>query len=216
MLRIVAICIVCPENRVRSICLATAMAAALAAALVVSINVARAGEISWQVQATTGTVLVQESMDPDARWTDLNTGQTVGPLHLLRTGRRGEAVLMRPGNRIQMKEKADLEFTDPEDGDGGKIYQRNGVATYTISGPDPVSIVTPWLVATSDWGTVTISVQDQGTTVQVHYGNQTVSSRFTGSAIVLGKEQTIRVDARTGALTAATSTSKVARTASAR
>jgi hypothetical protein len=212
MLRTVAVYIVCPENRVRSICLAFAMAAAL----VVTINVTRAEEISWQVQATTGTVLVQESMDPDGRWTDLNAGQTVGPLHLLRTGSRGQAVLLRPGNRIRMKEKADIEFTDPEDGNGGKIYQRNGVATYTISGPDRLSIVTPWLVSTSNWGTVTISVQDQGTTVQVHYGNQAVSSRFTGSVIVLGKEQAIRVDAQTGALTPLTNSSEVARTASAR
>ncbi len=212
MLRTVAIRIVCPENRVRYFCLALAMAAAL----VVSINVARAEEISWQVKATTGTVLVQESMDPDARWTDLNAGETVGPLHLLKAGRRGEAILLRSGNRIQMKAMADLEFTDPEDGNGAKIYQRNGVATYTISGPNPVSIVTPWLVATSDWGTVTISVQDQGTMVQVHFGNQTVSSRFTGNTIVLGEEQAIRVDARTGPLTADTRISAVARTASAR
>ncbi|GEM_PF-4185932 len=175
----------------------------LAAALCLSFRPILGGSPPWQVEHSVGRVQVQSSLDPDERWSALGPGDAVGPLHRIRTDRGGAAVLSRPGNRIQVKGNIDLEFPDPDDGDGAKLYQRTGSATYTISGGRPVSIVTPFLVATTRWGTVTVTVKGQGTTVQVHYGKQTISSRFTRSTLVLAKDHQVRVDAETGVLSPA-------------
>jgi hypothetical protein len=66
--------------------------------------------------------------------------------------------------------------------------------TYTISGKGPVRIITPWLVSTATWGTVTVTVEDRSATVAAHEGKPLVISRFTGQATVLDRDQMVRMD----------------------
>jgi hypothetical protein len=109
-------------------------------------------------------------------------------------------ILVQDDNRIRIAPGTELEFPQSDRHAGRDIYQTTGKATYTLTGPDPVRIVTPWLVSTTTWGTVTVTIEDGSATVEAHHGKPIVVSRFTGRATVLDPDQMVRVDPRTETL----------------
>jgi hypothetical protein len=159
-----------------------------------------AGDPDWLVRETSGTVRILPAMDPDDNWSRIKIGDLVGVMTFLKTGRKGTAILVQANSRIQLSSGTELEFPASDPHQGRDIYQTSGRATYTISGPDPVRIVTPWLVSTATWGTVTVTVENGFATVEAHHGEPIVVSRFTGRATVLDPDQMVRVDGRTETL----------------
>ncbi len=169
---------------------------ALMSLLLATGSVAMADDPDWLVRETSGTVRILPVLDPDDRWSRVETGDQVSVMNFLKTGRKGEAILVQADNRIRLSSGTLLEFPASDPHPGRDIYQTTGRATYTITGPDPVRIVTPWLVSTTTWGTVTVTVENGFATVEAHHGEPIVVSRFTGRATVLDPDQMVRVDGR--------------------
>ena len=159
-----------------------------------------AGDPDWLVRETSGTVRILPTMDPDDRWSRVEAGDLVGVMNFIKTGRKGKAILVQADSRIQLSPGTVLEFPASDPHPGRDIYQTSGRAIYTITGPAPVRIITPWLVSTTTWGTVTVTVENGFATVEAHRGEPIVVSRFTGQATVLDPDQMVRVDDRTETL----------------
>ena len=155
-----------------------------------------AGDPAWQVQETAGAVRILSTMDPDDEWSPVKTGDLVETLNFFRTGRRGGAILVRSNDRIRLSPGTNLEFPQSDPHPGQDIYQTTGRATYTLTGPDPVRIVTPWLVSTTTWGTVTVTIEDGFATVEAHQGKPIIVSRFSGRATILDPAHMVRVDSK--------------------
>ena len=155
-----------------------------------------AGDPEWQVGETRGAVRILSTLDPDERWDAVKAGDLVGVLNFLKTGRKGEAILVQETSKIRLYPGTKLEFPADEPYPGQDIYQTTGKATYTLAGPDPVRIITPWLVSTTTWGTVTVTIEDGFATVEAHHGKPIIVSRFTGRATILDPEQMVRVNQR--------------------
>lgn len=160
------------------------------------VSAAWAGEPAWQVRETAGSVRIQSTMDPDGNWSPVKTGDAVPALSFLKTGRRGAAILVQGDSRIRISSGTLMEFPETGRHDTRDIYQTTGRATYTLTGPDPVRIVTPWLVSTATWGAVTVTIEDGYATVEAHQGKPVIVSRFTGRTTVLDPAHMVRVDSR--------------------
>lgn len=159
-------------------------------------SAAVAGDPDWQVRDTAGAVRILSTMDPDGRWSSVKVGDLVSMLNFFKTGRKGGAILVQANNRIRLYPDTKLEFPQSDSHPGQDIYQSTGRATYTLTGPDPVRIVTPWLVSTTTWGTVTVTIEDGFATVEAHQGKPIIVSRFTGRATILDPAHMVRVDSR--------------------
>ena len=157
---------------------------------------ASAGDPDWSVRETAGTVRIQSTMDPDGNWLPVKPGGLVPVLNFFETGRKGEAILAQGSNRIRLYPGTLLEFPQSDEHPGLDIYQTTGRAIYTLSGPDPVRIVTPWLVSTLTWGSFTVTIEDGFATVEAHQGKPIIVSRFTGRATILDPAHMVRVDSR--------------------
>jgi hypothetical protein len=155
-----------------------------------------AGDAGWQVRETTGAVKALSTMDPDNRWSTVKEGDLISVLNFFQTGRKGEAILAQGNSRIRLYPGTNLEFPQSDLHPGRDIYQTTGRATYTLTGPEPVRIVTPWLVSTTTRGTVTVTIKDGFATVEAHQGKPIIVSRFTGRATILDPTQMVQVDSR--------------------
>ncbi len=163
-------------------------------------SAAFAGDPDWQVRETNGSVQTASTMDPDDHWSRVQAGDLIGALNFFRTGRKGGAILVQGFNRIRLASGTQLEFPETDSHPGQDIYQITGRATYTLTGPDPVRIVTPWLVSTITWGTVTVTIEDGFATVEANQGKPIIVSRFTGRATVLDPAHMVRVDSQSESL----------------
>ena len=163
-------------------------------------SVAFAGDPGWQVRESRGTVRILSTMDPDEDWSPVKAGDLVSVLNFFETGRKGAAILVQGNNQILLSPGTKLEFPQSDPHPGRDIYQSTGRATYTLTGPDPVRIVTPWLVSTTTWGTVTVTIEDGFATVEAQQGKPIIVSRFTGRATILDPAHMVRVDRRTETL----------------
>jgi hypothetical protein len=159
-------------------------------------SAAFAGDAGWQVSETAGNVRVLSTMDPDDRWSPVKPGDLISALKFFQTGRKGEAILVQGHSRIRLYPGTKLEFPQSDPHPVREIYQTTGRVTYTLTGPDPVRIVTPWLVSTTTWGTVTVTIQEGFATVEALQGKPIIVSRFTGRATVLDPAQMVQVDSR--------------------
>jgi hypothetical protein len=157
---------------------------------------AAAGDPDWNVRETAGAVRMLSTMDPDDNWSAVKPGDLVPVLNFLQTGRKGEAILAQGANRIRIYPDTRLEFPQSDEHPGLDIYQSTGKAIYTLTGPDPVRIVTPWLVSTITWGSFTVTIEDGHASVEAHQGKPIIVSRFTGRATILDPAHMVRVDSR--------------------
>ena len=160
----------------------------------------RPDDDAWTVVGASGPVHGRAAYARSHQWARVRAGDSLTPLTAIRTGSRGEAVLVAGGRILGVGPDTELELPALDGGDRtAEALQDRGTIDYEIAatGAPGLDVVTPYLVAAADGATFRVTILSGASVVDVFEGTVVVTSRLDGASAVLGAGEGATVDIET-------------------